>query len=118
MTTAHDIDLSAVLAERLTTAHPDVLRELLATFIPAFMGAEADAVCGAGYNERSTERSQARMPLVSGPYCSLSPFACACRLFLAVSGRSHCPHRPDRDRRVPLRHRAPHGPVELVSGPV
>ena len=30
MTTAHNIDLPAVLAERLTTAHPDVLRELLA----------------------------------------------------------------------------------------
>ncbi|BBX82621.1 hypothetical protein MAUB_58730 [Mycolicibacterium aubagnense] len=33
MTTAHNIDLPTVLAERLTTAHPDVLRELLATFI-------------------------------------------------------------------------------------
>ena len=28
MTTAHDIDWPAVLAERLTTIHPDVLREL------------------------------------------------------------------------------------------
>jgi len=35
MTTAHDIDLPAVLAERLTTCHPDVLRELLAAFIHA-----------------------------------------------------------------------------------
>ena len=33
MTTAHDIDLPTVLAERLTTCHPDVVRELLATFI-------------------------------------------------------------------------------------
>ena len=33
MTTAHDIDVPAVLAERLTTCHPDVLRELLAAFI-------------------------------------------------------------------------------------
>ena len=33
MTTAHDMDWPAVLAERLTTTHPDVLRELLATFI-------------------------------------------------------------------------------------
>ncbi|BBX83729.1 hypothetical protein MAUB_16020 [Mycolicibacterium aubagnense] len=33
MTTAHNIDLPTVLAERLTTAHPDELRELLATFI-------------------------------------------------------------------------------------
>ena len=29
MTAAHDIDLPALLAERLTTTHPDVLRELL-----------------------------------------------------------------------------------------
>ena len=56
MTTAHDIDWPAVLAERLTTTHPDVLRELLATFIHTPMGAEADALCGAGYGERSTER--------------------------------------------------------------
>jgi hypothetical protein len=39
------------LAERLTTAHPDVLRELLATFIHTLMGAEADALCGAGYGQ-------------------------------------------------------------------
>jgi hypothetical protein len=43
MTTAHDIDWPTVLAERLTTTHPDVLRELLATFIHTLMGAEADA---------------------------------------------------------------------------
>jgi len=59
MTTAHDIDLPTVLADRLTTAHPDVLRELLATFIHALMGAEADALCGAGYGERSAERTSA-----------------------------------------------------------
>ena len=60
MTTAHNIDLPTVLAERLTTAHPDVLRDLLATFIHALMGAEADALCGAGYGERSAERSNSR----------------------------------------------------------
>ncbi len=60
MTTAHNIDLPAVLAERLTTTHPDVLRELLATFIHTLMGAEADALCGAGYGERSTERTNSR----------------------------------------------------------
>jgi len=60
MTTAHNIDLTAVLAERLTNTHPDVLRELLATFIHTLMGAEADALCGAGYGERSTERINSR----------------------------------------------------------
>ena len=60
MTTAHNIDLPAVLADRLTTCHPDVLRELLATFIHTLMGAEADALCGAGYGERSAERTNSR----------------------------------------------------------
>jgi putative transposase len=60
MTSAHDIDWPQVLAERLTTAHPDVLRELLATFIHTLMGAEADALCGAGYGQRSTERTNQR----------------------------------------------------------
>jgi putative transposase len=60
MTTAHDIDLPAVLAERLTSCHPDVLRELLATFIHTLMGAEADALCGAGYGQRSSERTNQR----------------------------------------------------------
>jgi len=60
MTTAHDIDWPTVLADRLTTTHPDVLRELLTTFIHTLMGAEADALCGAGYGERSTERTNQR----------------------------------------------------------
>ncbi len=60
MTTAHDIDWPQVLAERLTTTHPDVLRELQSTFIHTLMGAEADALCGAGYGERSTERTNQR----------------------------------------------------------
>ena len=49
-----------MLAERLTTTHPDVLRELLATFIHTLMGAEADALCGAGYGERSGDRTNQR----------------------------------------------------------
>src|SRR3954466_3147402 len=46
MTAAHDIDWPAVLAERLTTTHPDVLRELLAAFIHTLMGAEATPCAG------------------------------------------------------------------------
>lgn len=60
MTTAHDIDLPTVLADRLTSASPDVLRELLALFIHTLMGAEADALCGAGYGQRSSERTNSR----------------------------------------------------------
>src|ERR1700751_5122888 len=60
MTTVHDIDCPQLLSERLTTTHPDVLRELLATFIHTLMGAEADVVCGAAYGQRSTERTNPR----------------------------------------------------------
>lgn len=60
MTAAHDIDWPAVLAERLTTTHPDGLRELLVPFAHTLMGAEADAVCGAGYGERSSGRTNQR----------------------------------------------------------
>jgi putative transposase len=57
MTAAHDIDWPTVLAQRLTTTHPDVLRELLITFIQTLMGAEADVVCGAGCGERINQRN-------------------------------------------------------------
>ncbi|MEZ5152520.1 IS256 family transposase [Rhodococcus zopfii] len=56
MTTAHDIDLHQLLEDRLTGASPDLLRELLSTFIHALMSAEADALCGAGYGQRSGDR--------------------------------------------------------------
>jgi putative transposase len=49
-----------VLADRLTSASPDVLREMLALFIHTLMGAEADAPCGAGYGRRSAERINSR----------------------------------------------------------
>jgi putative transposase len=53
MASGHDIDWPTVLADRLTTTHPDVLRDLLSTFIHTLMGAEADALCRAVYGERS-----------------------------------------------------------------
>ncbi len=49
-----------LLADQLAQASPDLLRGLLSTFIAALMGAEADALCGAGYRERSDERSNQR----------------------------------------------------------
>ncbi len=60
MTSAHDIDLQQILTDRLTGASPDLLRELLTTFIHTLMGAEADALCGAGYGQRSEERTNSR----------------------------------------------------------
>jgi len=54
------IDLSGWLSEQLTQASPDLLRQMLATFVEALMGADADAICGAPYRERSEERTNTR----------------------------------------------------------
>jgi putative transposase len=54
------VERQQVLADRLTTADPDVLREVLSMFIHTLMGAEADALCGADYGERSTDRTNRR----------------------------------------------------------
>jgi putative transposase len=54
------IDPAQFLHEQLESASPDLLREMLSTFIAALMGAEADAVCGAAYGERSEERTNTR----------------------------------------------------------
>ncbi len=40
------------LHEQLAQASPDLMRELLATFVNALLGADADAVCGATYGSR------------------------------------------------------------------
>jgi putative transposase len=61
MTTSHQsIDVEKLVADQLATASPDLLRGLLSTFIGALMSAEADAMCGAGYGERSQQRSNRR----------------------------------------------------------
>lgn len=54
------VERQQVLADRLTTADPDVLREVLSMFIHTLMGAEADALGGADYGERSTDRTNRR----------------------------------------------------------
>ena len=60
MTNPHPIDVEKLLADQLASASPDLLRGLLSAFIAALMSAEADAVCGAGYGERSESRSNQR----------------------------------------------------------
>jgi len=42
-----------VPGQHLGSASPDLLREVVRTFAQAVMGADADAVCGAGYGERT-----------------------------------------------------------------
>jgi putative transposase len=60
MTAVPSIDLSGWLSEQLAQSSPDLLRAMLTTFVQALMGAEADAVCGAGYGVRSEERANTR----------------------------------------------------------
>jgi putative transposase len=60
MTALPSIDLSGWLSEQLEQASPDLLRQMVTTFVQALMGAEADAVCGAEYGVRSDERMNTR----------------------------------------------------------
>ena len=60
MTNHYPIDAEMLLTDQLASASPDLLRGLLSVFIQALMSAEADAVCGAGYGERSADRTNRR----------------------------------------------------------
>jgi transposase-like protein len=48
------------LAQHLAEADPDLVRSMLQTFVEQLMGAEASAVCNAGYAERTPDRSNVR----------------------------------------------------------
>jgi putative transposase len=54
------VDGAAFLREHVESASPDLLRAMVKTFAEALMSAEADALCGAGYGERSDERVNSR----------------------------------------------------------
>ncbi len=60
MTAGPSIDPARFLDEQLAQASPDLMRDLLTTFVNALLSAQADAVCGAGYGERSPERVNSR----------------------------------------------------------
>jgi transposase-like protein len=60
MTAVPSIDPARFLDEQLSQASPDLMRDLLTTFVNALLSAQADAVCGAGYNERTPDRVNSR----------------------------------------------------------
>jgi putative transposase len=60
MTAVPSIDPARLLEEQLAQASPDLLRELLTTFINTLLSAEADAVCGAAYGQSSPDRVNIR----------------------------------------------------------
>jgi putative transposase len=60
MTVTPSIDSARLLEEQLAQASPDLLRELLTTFVNTLMSAETDAVCGAAYGAVSDDRVNRR----------------------------------------------------------
>ena len=56
----HTMDVSGWLRKQLEDASPDLLRVMVKDFAEALMSADADAVCGAGYGERTPERVNRR----------------------------------------------------------
>jgi putative transposase len=54
------MDVTSWLRKQLESASPDLLRAMVQEFAEALMGAEADALCGAAYGERSPERLNIR----------------------------------------------------------
>ena len=60
MTVRSSIDPARLLEEQLAQASPDLLRELLQTFVNTLLSAEADAVCGAEYGTVSEGRVNRR----------------------------------------------------------
>ncbi|MFD1652724.1 transposase, partial [Pseudonocardia alaniniphila] len=60
MAASDSVDVSGWLDEHLAAASPDLLRVMIKQFAEALMNAEVDAVCGAGYRERSDVRVNSR----------------------------------------------------------
>ena len=60
MTAVPSIDPARFLEEQLAQASPDLLRELLTSFINTLLSTEADAVCGAAYGQPSPDRVNIR----------------------------------------------------------
>jgi putative transposase len=54
------MDVQSWLRKQLEEATPDLLRAMVQEFAEALMGADADALCGAPYGERSPERVNIR----------------------------------------------------------
>jgi putative transposase len=65
-----NMDLLGWLRKQLAEAEPDLLREMVRTFAEALMGAEADALCGAAFRERSAERVNRRNGYRERPFDS------------------------------------------------
>lgn len=60
MAASESVNPVDLLREQIEGASPDVLQAMVKTFAQALMSAEADAICGAAYGQRSDERVNSR----------------------------------------------------------
>jgi transposase-like protein len=60
MTAEPSIDPEQFLHEQLAQASPDLMRQMLETFINALLSGQADSVCGAEYGTRDPDRTNRR----------------------------------------------------------
>ncbi|GAB3090303.1 hypothetical protein GCM10027186_59810 [Micromonospora schwarzwaldensis] len=60
MAASESVNPADLLREQIEGTSPDVLQAMIKTFAQAMMSAEADAICGAGYGQRSYERVNSR----------------------------------------------------------
>jgi putative transposase len=60
MTAGPSIDPEQFLHDQLAQASPDLMRDMLETFINTLLSAQADSVCGAEYGTRSQARNNRR----------------------------------------------------------
>jgi putative transposase len=60
MTVPASIDPARFLREELAQASPDLLRELMTSFINTLLSAQADTICGADYGSRDPDRTNRR----------------------------------------------------------
>jgi putative transposase len=60
MAVSDSVDPGTWFAEQIGACEPDLLRRMVKTMAEALMSAEADAICGAGYGQRSEERINQR----------------------------------------------------------
>lgn len=60
MAVDNSVDPAGWFAEQIGACEPDLLRQMVKTMAEALMSAEADAICGADYGERSGERVNRR----------------------------------------------------------
>ncbi|MFD0782950.1 IS256 family transposase, partial [Micromonospora azadirachtae] len=60
MAVSESVNPVDLLREQIEGASPDVLQAMVKAFAQALMSAEADAICGAGWGQRSEERVNSR----------------------------------------------------------